>query len=90
LSFPLELIVLGLGAWLYARTTTFRSANSRYIYWGFVILLAACQVYANFGPPPSSPEAMAIMALFLYVALALMAALVERFVTVAEPLRPAQ
>jgi hypothetical protein len=78
LSFPLELIFLGLGAWLYARATTFRGANGRYVYWGFVIVLAVLQVYANFGPPPSSPDAMAMTALFLYMALAAAAAWVER------------
>jgi hypothetical protein len=77
LSFPFELIVLGLGAWLYARRTTFASVRGRYVFWSFVVLLAAVQVYANFGPPPSSPEAMAVIALALYVALALVAALVE-------------
>jgi hypothetical protein len=81
LSFPLELIFLGLGAWLYARATTFRRANGRYVYWGFVIVLAVLQVYANFGPPPSSPDAMAMTALFLYVALAVAAAWVERVAT---------
>jgi hypothetical protein len=83
LSFPLELIVLGLGAWLYARATPIRSANGRYLYWGFVAVLAVLQAYANFGPPPSSPHAMAMTALFLYVALALAAAWVERIATVA-------
>jgi hypothetical protein len=89
LSFPLELIVLGLGAWLYARMTSFASAKGRYVFWGFVILLAAFQVYANFGPPPSSPEAMAVIALALYLVLALLAALVERIATVAPEVRPA-
>ena len=81
MSFPLELIVLGLGAWLFARTTTFTRPNGRYLYWGFVIFLAALQVYANFGPPPSSPEAMAMTALFFYVGLALLAAWIERVAT---------
>jgi hypothetical protein len=80
LSFPLELIVLGLGAWFYARMTTFK-ANGQYLYWAFIILLAAFQIYANFGPPPSSPAAMAVTALLFYVVLALLAALVERFAT---------
>jgi Ca2+/Na+ antiporter len=74
----LELIVLGLGAWLYARMTTFASAKGRYVFWGFVIFLAAMQVYANFGPPPTSPEAMAVTALAFYLVLALSAAWVER------------
>jgi hypothetical protein len=78
-SFPLELIVLGLGAWLYARTVVFAGVKGRYVFWGFVIFLAALQVYANFGPPPSSTDAMAIMALAFYVVLALLAATVERF-----------
>ena len=54
---PLELIVLGLGAWLFARMTTFGGDKGRYVFWGFVILLMALQIYANFGPSPSSPEA---------------------------------
>ncbi len=87
LSFPLELIVLGLGAWLYARMIRFTGAKGQYWYWGFVAVLAALQVYANFGPPPSSPENMAMTALFLYVALALMAAYVEH-VAVAAPVGP--
>jgi hypothetical protein len=80
LSFPLELIVLGLGAWLYVRVTRFASAKGRHAFWGFVIFLAAVQVYANFGPPPSSPEAMAGIALAFYVVLALLAAWIERTV----------
>jgi hypothetical protein len=63
LSFPLELIVPGLGAWLYARAMTFASAKGRCVFWAFVFFLALLQVYANFGPPPSSPEAMAAIAL---------------------------
>jgi hypothetical protein len=89
LSFPLELIVLGLGAWLNARMTTFASVKGRYVFWGFVIFLGALQVYANFGPPPASPEAMAVMALALYLVLALLAALVERIATVSTEARPA-
>ena len=76
LSFPLELIVLGFGAWLYARTVTLKRP---WVYWGFVIFLAAMQVYANFGPPPTSQAGMAVMALAFYAVLALAAAAVERF-----------
>ena len=79
LSFPLELIVLGLGAWFYTRTIKFAGAKGLYAFWGFVIFLAVMQVYANFGPPPSSPQAMAVMALAFYAVLALLAAGVERF-----------
>jgi hypothetical protein len=87
LSFPLELATLSLGAWLYARTTRHASDKGRTMFWGFVILLVAIQAYANFGPPPSSAEAMATMALCLYTVLALLAAGVERGAVVAlEPM----
>jgi hypothetical protein len=89
LSFPLELVVLGLGAWLYARVTVFAGARGRYVFWGFVIFLAAAQVYANFGPPPSSSEGFAISALASYMVLALLAAWVERIATVSAEARPA-
>jgi hypothetical protein len=88
-SFPLELIVLGLGAWFYARMTTFASIGGRYAYWGFVVFLAAVQVYANFGPPPSSPDAMAVTALVFYAVLAFAAAWVERIATVSTVVRQA-
>ena len=75
LSFSLEIILLFVGAWLYARTVTFKQP---FVFWGFVLFLAALQVYANFGPPPSSTDEMAFMALAFYVVLAVLAALVER------------
>lgn len=78
LSFPLELIVLVAGAWLYARTATFAGGRGRNIYWGYVALLAAAQIYGNFGPPPSSPASMGATALFFYVLLAALAGAIER------------
>ncbi|MEP6848189.1 MAG: hypothetical protein ABI999_04985 [Acidobacteriota bacterium] len=78
LSFPLELIFLGLGAWVYSRVAKFPTAKSRYVFWVFVIFLAVIQVYANFGPPPPSTDAMALMALGLYLVLAALAAVTER------------
>lgn len=83
ISFPLELIVLGVGALLYARAAKFATAKARYAFWGFVVFLAAMQGYANFGPPPSSPIAMAVMAIGLYAVMALLAAWVERVVVFA-------
>jgi hypothetical protein len=81
LSFPLELIFLGLGAWLYARATTFKGAKGRNVFWAFLVFLVVLQIYANFGPPPSSPAAMAVIALALYAVLALASAWVERIAT---------
>ena len=87
LSFPLELIFLGLGAWLYARVTTFKGAKGRYIFFAFLAFLVGLQIYANFGPPPSSPGAMAGSALALYAGLAGLAAWVERIATVSTKAR---
>jgi hypothetical protein len=77
LSFPLELIVLAAGAWIYVRAAhpPIRGRNALCI---FVVLLAALQAYANFGPPPTSETAMAVMALAFYLVLAGAAAVVER------------
>jgi hypothetical protein len=77
LSFPLELIVLAAGAWIYVRAAhpPIRGRNALCI---FVVLLAALQAYANFGPPPASETAMAVMALAFYLVLAGAAAVVER------------
>ncbi len=81
LSFPLELIFLGLGAWLYARATTFKGAKGRYVFFAFLVFLVVLQIYANFGPPPSSAAVMAVSALALYAGLAGLAAWVERIAT---------
>jgi hypothetical protein len=83
LSFPLELIVLFAGAWIYARALPPANARGHNALRGFVALLVALQVYANFGPPPASETAMAIMALGFYLALAAIAAWVERVRTAA-------
>lgn len=81
ISFPLELLLLGLGGWLYARSASFAGSKGRLAFWSFAALMAAMQVYANFGPPPASPTIMALMAIGFYALLAVLAALVERFAT---------
>jgi hypothetical protein len=60
------------------------------VFWAFVFFLALLQVDANFGPPPSSPEAMAVTALVFYLVLALSAAWVERIATVSTDMKPAR
>lgn len=77
LSFPLELIVLLLGTWLYARRFPPADKRGHWALRGLVVLLVLLQVFANFGPPPSSNTSMAITTLSLYLALAALAALVE-------------
>jgi hypothetical protein len=77
LSFPLELVLLIAGAWIYTRAVPPASLRGHNAMRGFVILLVLLQVYANFGPPPASESAMAIMALGFYAVLAAIAAWVE-------------
>jgi len=77
-SLPLELILFGLGAWFFARRVTFVNAKGPYVFWGFVVLLAAIQIYGTFGPMPASPESMAVMALSLYLIFSGLAAVTER------------
>jgi hypothetical protein len=90
LSFPLELIFLGLGAWLYARKTIFTGTRGRNLFFAFVVFLGLVQIYANFGPPPPSTAPMALSALALYLVLALLAALVERIATLPAKAKPAE
>jgi hypothetical protein len=85
ISFPLELTLLGIGAWLCARSAAFAGTGGRVLFWGYVVLLAALQAYANFGPPPASPNGMAVRALVFYALLAALAAAVERFAIKREP-----
>ena len=78
-SFPLELIVLLVGTWYYARVLPPAGRRGHIALRGFVVLLVLLQVYANFGPPPASETAMASHgARCLYVALAVLAAVLER------------
>ena len=90
LSFSLELIVLGFGAWIYARAANFAGAKGRYVFWGFVVFLAAVQVYANFGPAPSSTDTMAVMAFAFYAGLAMLAMWFERTAIVSPDAKPAR
>ncbi len=76
-ALPLELIVLALGVWIYTRSTTFTDRGKALV-WGFFGLLAILQIGSQLGPTPPSPEAFAVVALLSYVALAALAAWVER------------
>ncbi|MGI9086027.1 MAG: hypothetical protein ACR2FE_12205 [Aeromicrobium sp.] len=78
ISFPLELAVLAVGAWLYSRSVNLTDRTGRVVIWAFVALMAVAQVFANFGPALGSPEGFAVSALVGYAVLAALAALVER------------
>ena len=77
ISFPLEIAVLLAGTWYFARCLPPADQRGHWALRIFTVALIVLQVYANFGPPPSSETAMAITALFLYVVLAALAAGLE-------------
>ena len=81
LSFPLEIVVLIAGAWIYARALPPSSMRGHWALRGFIALLVLIQIYANFGPPPPSEAMMAISSLVLYLIFAALAAVVERMRT---------
>jgi hypothetical protein len=75
-SLPLELILLAVGAWFYARFVPARRGGNVWL-WLFVAGMAAVELYGVFGPPPASAAAEAKTALVAYGALALLAGLVD-------------
>jgi hypothetical protein len=77
ISFPLEIAVLLAGTWYFARCLTPANQRGHWALRIFTVALIALQVFANFGPPPSSETAMAVMALSLYIVLAALAAWLE-------------
>ena len=54
-----EIGMLAVGVWLYARVTRGRNAVGRYLFAAYVALLLALYVANRFSPPPPSPEAVA-------------------------------
>jgi len=76
ISLPLELGLLLVGAWLYARFVPgTRARNIALVL--FVFLMAAIELYNEFGPPPPSIQTAAEMALLAYTVLALLAGAVD-------------
>lgn len=78
LSLPLELVTLFAGATVYARYAPSEGRFGDIALWTYVALLAAVQIYGQFGVDPSTPVAEAQTALAAYLALAAGAALVDR------------
>jgi hypothetical protein len=76
ISLPLEFVSLFAGAWLYARHVSMQGLG-RAVLWIFVAFMASLQVYASFGPDPASAMDEAQTALLAYVALAVLAGIVD-------------
>jgi hypothetical protein len=69
LSFPLEIGLLAWAMWAWYRASR-RAANGRnlVLLW---LVMAASQVFTNFGPLPVSPDRFVLLALAFYLAFAL-------------------
>jgi hypothetical protein len=78
LSLCLELLTLYAGAAIYARYAPSQTRVGEAALWTYVVVLTLVQLYGQFGPDPASPVAEAQTALAAYLALAGIAALVER------------
>jgi membrane-bound metal-dependent hydrolase YbcI (DUF457 family) len=59
----IELVMLGLGAWLYASGSRPRDRTGTWALWSYVLVLIAIYLATVFGPPPPSASAVTFMAL---------------------------
>jgi hypothetical protein len=75
ISLALELLLLVLTAWFYARGA---DRTRRLRLWILVGVMVVLQVYSNFGPTPASAAQFAVTALAAYGLLTLGAYWVER------------
>ena len=58
-----EFVLFGVGAWLYATSTTPRDRLGKALLAAFVVVLAVLYLAATFGPPPPSVDALAFTGL---------------------------
>jgi hypothetical protein len=76
LSLPLELLVLFIGAWLYARFVPARSGGNVWL-WLFVLVMCALETYSVYGKPAATSSGFAQSALLAYGILAILAGFVD-------------
>jgi membrane-bound metal-dependent hydrolase YbcI (DUF457 family) len=67
---PLELLLFGAGAWLYARHTKPLNRQGSIGFWALTLFLLAVYAANLFGPPPPSPTAVAWSAQALWLIIA--------------------
>ncbi len=79
IEFPLELLLLGGGLWLYLRSSKASSAVGRYGMLIFVIFLMFIQLFALLGPAPETTISFSIMALVFCFVFTGIAFWLERF-----------
>lgn len=79
IAFPLEILLLIGGLWIYMRSTKAVLAIGNYAMPGFVVLLLIVQTYALFGPSPTTPTSFAITSLAFYLGFGGIALWLDRF-----------
>jgi len=77
ISLPLELAILYAGAFVYARAVPAQTRYGDVALWTYVVILTLAQLYSQFGPESATPDGFAETALVGYLALALLAGLVD-------------
>ncbi len=55
----LEFLILGLGIWLYVRTTRAGNRTGRWAFWALIAFLVVVYIANIFGPPPPDVESIA-------------------------------
>jgi hypothetical protein len=76
ISLPLELLTLFAGAFLYVRFVPARPRGN-IVFWIFILLLAALQLYSSLGPSPTDIAAEAKLGLIVYFVIAVAAGFVD-------------
>lgn len=66
-TIAVELLLLIIGVWVYARETRAKDKIGSYGFGAFIVMLLAAYAGAAFGPPPSSVKKLAIVTLFTWL-----------------------
>ncbi|MBT8079063.1 MAG: hypothetical protein KJO31_10855 [Gammaproteobacteria bacterium] len=70
IGISLELLLFGLGVWLYARSTRALNRRGSIGFWALILFLLAAYAANLLGPPPPSPAAVAWTAQALWLVVA--------------------
>jgi hypothetical protein len=70
IALPLELLMLAIGIWIYAKATSARDRTGSRALWGLAAFLFLVHLANFFGPPPPSPAAIAWSAQGLWLVVA--------------------
>ena|ERR1700739_1976659 len=66
-SISAEVLVFGVGVWLYASATRARDSVGTYGFWGLTVFLFLGWLAATFGPPPPNAHQLAVGAMAMWM-----------------------